>query len=89
MLTLLSFMLVWNLWATTLVDYLERSFSYSGAFVRDNLPDESKLFSPTRANQCSKQMYATGVKRGKTRVSKPGLVLVLLLIGGDRDASFF
>ena len=34
-----------------------------------------------RTNQNSKQMYATGAKRGKTRASEARLVLVLHLIG--------
>ena len=38
--------------------------------------------------QNSKQMQATGAKRGKTRASEARLVLVLLLIGWESGANF-
>ena len=40
-------------------------------------------------NQDSKQIHVTGLKRGKTRVSKSRLVWVLLLIGRESGGIFF
>ena len=39
-------------------------------------------------NQNLKQIHAADTRGGKTCASKPRLVLVLLLIGGESDASF-